>query len=116
MGVTGARGNESNQRANLPQLQGDLGDRRPQGSHPLSTHAHLGLPRGRIGGGQSGEPCSENTTLAWDGEGATNHPRSCLLSPSAEPLEAELPRSPESGRPQAQVLCPGSCLVPVTGP
>lgn len=40
VGVTGTRGDESNQRAKLPQLQGDLRDRRLQGSHPVSTHIH----------------------------------------------------------------------------
>lgn len=54
VGVTGAGGNESNQRAELPQLQRDLRDRGPQGSHPLSTHAHLVLPRGSVVGSWSG--------------------------------------------------------------
>lgn len=54
VGVAGAGGNESNQRAELPQLQRDLRDRASQGSHLLSTHAHSVLPRASVVGSWSG--------------------------------------------------------------
>lgn len=76
VGVTGAWGDESDQGAKLPQLQGDLRDRRPQGSHPLTHRAHQVLPKGTATSSQRG----------WAALSKHRHLGSPSFRPQAPPL------------------------------